>query len=151
MYWLSWFLCYHQTLSSTYTMDPEDFLKDGEFVRLDLETSAESVDKIAAEGTRWRLCGENNFMKQNTKNMNKKKRWQFLKAAVHRNGRRDQRNCRIIGLTRKSYKVIMWDGVNKMCWCASDCSDYWTVYWMCSFKIFFYYMKLMLRLPLFLC
>ncbi|CAL1537496.1 unnamed protein product [Lymnaea stagnalis] len=35
-----------ETLASTFTMAPEDFLKDGEFVRLDLETSLESVDKI---------------------------------------------------------------------------------------------------------
>ncbi|CAG5134604.1 unnamed protein product, partial [Candidula unifasciata] len=36
-----------ETLSSTYTMEPEDFIKDGEFVKLDLETSAESIDRIA--------------------------------------------------------------------------------------------------------
>ncbi|KAI8771844.1 prestin [Biomphalaria glabrata] len=40
-----------ETLASTFTMAPEDFLQEGEFVRLDLENSVESVDKIAAEGS----------------------------------------------------------------------------------------------------
>ncbi|XP_059150596.1 prestin-like [Physella acuta] len=38
-----------ETIASTFTMAPEDFLKDGEFVKLEMESSAESVDKIVAE------------------------------------------------------------------------------------------------------
>lgn len=40
---------FEQTIASTFTMAPEDFLKDGEFVKLEMESSAESVDKIVAE------------------------------------------------------------------------------------------------------
>ncbi|KAH9504783.1 hypothetical protein Btru_061948 [Bulinus truncatus] len=38
-----------ETLASTFTMAPEDFLQDNGFVRLDLENSVESVDRIAVE------------------------------------------------------------------------------------------------------